>query len=115
MLPIVNAGADKTIVLPTSSVSFNGSASDTNGSIASHLWTQVSGPNTATLSGASSANLTASGLVQGTYVFRYRATDNAGNAASDEVSAFVLPDSGPTFWRMWREPRPTLSRGDSGR
>jgi hypothetical protein len=95
-LPIVNAGADKTIVLPTSSVSFSGSASDTDGSIASHLWTQVSGPNTATLSGASSANLTASGLVQGTYVFRYRATDNAGNAASDEVSAFVLPDSGGT-------------------
>ena len=95
-LPIVNAGADKTIVLPTSSVSFSGSASDTDGSIASHLWTQVSGPNTATLAGASSANLTASGLVQGTYVFRYRATDNAGNAASDEVSAFVLPDSGGT-------------------
>ena len=94
--PVVNAGADKTIVLPASSASFSGSASDSDGTIASQLWTQVSGPNTATLSGASSANLTASGLVQGTYVFRYRATDNAGNSASDDVSAFVLPDSGGT-------------------
>ncbi len=92
--PIVNAGADKTIVLPTSSITFNGSASDTDGTISSHLWSQVSGPNTASLAGTGTPNLTASGLIQGTYVFRYRATDNAGNPASDEVSAFVLPDSG---------------------
>jgi hypothetical protein len=95
-LPVVNAGSDKTIVLPVSTVSFSGSATDTDGSIVSHLWTQVSGPNTATLSGAATANPTASGLVQGTYVFRYQATDDSGNAASDEVSAFVLPDSGGT-------------------
>jgi hypothetical protein len=95
-IPVVNAGADKTIVLPTASASFNGSASDSDGTIASHLWTQLSGPNTAGLSGNTTANLTASGLVQGTYIFRYRATDNAGNSASDDVSAFVLPDSGGT-------------------
>ncbi|WP_367870726.1 tandem-95 repeat protein [Luteolibacter sp. Populi] len=93
-IPVANAGADKTIVQPAASVVLNGSATDADGSISSHLWTQVSGPGAAALSGSATANLTASNLVQGTYLFRYRATDNAGNSASDEASVFVLPDSG---------------------
>lgn len=92
--PQANAGTDKSIVLPTSSVTLNGSSTDTDGTITGHLWTQVSGPGTASLGGATTANLTASGLLQGTYVFRYTVTDNSGKTDGDEVSVFVLPASG---------------------
>ncbi len=92
--PQAHAGADKSIVLPASSVVLDGTSSDSDGSITGHAWTQVSGPAAAGLAGASGASLTASGLVEGTYVFRYTVTDNSGKTASDEVSVFVLPASG---------------------
>jgi hypothetical protein len=88
-LPTVNAGADKTITLPVNSVSFTATASDADGSIASYTWTQVSGPSTATLSGAASATLTASNLIQGAYVFRLTVKDNANASAFDEVAVTV--------------------------
>jgi beta-glucosidase-like glycosyl hydrolase len=87
--PIANAGADKTITLPTNSVVINGTGSDPGGSITGYNWTQVSGPSTATLSGAASANLTASALVAGTYVFKLTVTDNGGLTGSDDVSIVV--------------------------
>nr|WP_262918534.1 T9SS type A sorting domain-containing protein [Telluribacter sp. SYSU D00476] len=89
--PTVNAGEDKTITLPTNSVTFTGSGSDPDGSISSHAWTQQSGPNTATLVNANGATLTASGLVAGTYVFRLTVTDNQGATAYDEASVIVNP------------------------
>lgn len=89
--PTANAGADKTITLPTSSVSLTGSGTDTDGSIASYAWTQVSGPSTATISGASSATTTMSALVQGSYTFRLTVKDNAGASASDDVIVTVNP------------------------
>lgn len=83
-VPVVNAGVDKSITLPTNSVAFGGSASDSDGSIASYLWTKVSG-GTATLANANTATLTASGLVAGTYTFRLTAKDNRGSTAYDDV------------------------------
>jgi uncharacterized protein YjdB len=87
--PTANAGADKTITLPTNSVVINGSASDSDGSISSYAWTRISGPNTPTLTNATTANLTASGLIAGTYVFRLTVTDNGGLTASDDVNVVV--------------------------
>ncbi|MFD3004041.1 PKD domain-containing protein, partial [Pontibacter toksunensis] len=46
--PVANAGPDKTITLPTSSVQLSGSATDSDGTISGYSWSQVSGPNTAT-------------------------------------------------------------------
>ncbi|WP_247233362.1 PKD domain-containing protein [Telluribacter sp. SYSU D00476] len=89
--PTVNAGEDKTITLPTNSVTLTSSANDPDGSISSHGWTQQSGPNTATLVNANGATLTASGLVAGTYVFRLTVTDNQGATAYDEASVIVNP------------------------
>jgi hypothetical protein len=89
--PVAHAGEDKAIVLPTASVTFNGSATDTDGTIASYAWTQISGPNTATRAGHATANFTASGLVQGSYVFRLTVTDNANKTATDDVMLNVLP------------------------
>jgi hypothetical protein len=87
-LPTVSAGADISITLPTSSVSIQGSVSDSDGSIATYAWTKISG-SSATLSGTTSSKLTASGLVQGTYVFRLTATDNNGGSKYDEVTVTV--------------------------
>jgi hypothetical protein len=89
--PVVNAGGDQTVILPVSSVTLTGSASDGEGPIASHAWTQVSGPSTATLSGAASPVLGVSGLIEGTYTFQLTVTDGTGNTASDEASVIVLP------------------------
>lgn len=87
--PVANAGADITINLPTNSAVINGSGSDPDGTIQTYVWTQTSGPSSATLSGVSSPNLTASNLLQGTYIFRLTVTDNDGAASNDEVKIIV--------------------------
>src|SRR6202000_1710563 len=51
--PGVDAGANQTITLPTNSTTLTGTASETNGTIVSYAWTQVSGPSTSTIGSAS--------------------------------------------------------------
>jgi hypothetical protein len=87
--PTANAGVDQSITLPTSSVSLSGSGTDPDGTIASYAWTRVSGPNTPTITSASSASTTVTGLVQGTYVFRLTVTDNQGATGTDDVQVTV--------------------------
>ncbi|SFR48349.1 PKD repeat-containing protein [Robiginitalea myxolifaciens] len=92
--PVVDAGADQQITLPTNSVVLNGTASDPDGgNIVTFAWTQESGPAAATLSGEDTADLTASDLVEGTYVFRLTVTDDEGETAFDEVTVEVLPEA----------------------
>jgi hypothetical protein len=43
--PVANAGADQTIILPTNSVTVDGSAStDPDNNISTYQWTKISGP-----------------------------------------------------------------------
>ncbi|MEN1678825.1 MAG: DUF5060 domain-containing protein [Planctomycetota bacterium] len=86
--PIANAGPDRVLVLPGNSVTLDGSATD-NGFIASYAWTQINGPTSATLAGADTEDLTASGLVQGVYEFQLLVTDNEGNTATDTATVEV--------------------------
>ncbi|HYG38164.1 MAG TPA: discoidin domain-containing protein, partial [Cytophagales bacterium] len=86
--PVVNAGADKTITLPTNSTNLTAVASDPDGDAITYQWSKVSGP-AATLSGATTANLSAAGLTQGTYVFRITVTDGKGGESSDDVVVTV--------------------------
>lgn len=79
--PIVNAGPDVTVTLPVISVSLSGSVNGNGAAITSILWTQVSGPNTATISPTNTAMSTVSNLTQGVYVFKLTAT-NANNLTS---------------------------------
>src|SRR4029077_19224722 len=72
------------------SVVLNGSGTDSDGSIAGYVWTKTSG-GAAALTNANTANLTASGLVAGTYVFRLTVTDNQGAQGSDDVTVTVNP------------------------
>lgn len=86
--PTANAGTDKTIALPTNSVTLTGSGSDADGSIATYAWTKQSGP-AATLGATNAATLSVSNLTAGTYAFRLTVTDNHNRSASDEVTVTV--------------------------
>jgi gliding motility-associated-like protein len=95
--PNVNAGNDRNINLPTNSLTINATATDSDGSIASIAWSQVSGPNIANLTNINSLNLTASGLIEGGYVFQLSVTDNDGAEASDEMTVTVIPEDVNSF------------------
>jgi dienelactone hydrolase len=86
--PVANAGSNVTLTLPSSTAILNGSATDSDGTIASYTWTKVSGPS-GNLSGANTSKLTAWSLVQGTYVFRLTVKDNGGATAYDDVTVQV--------------------------
>ncbi len=89
--PTVNAGSAQTITLPTSSVTLSEVSTAYGGAtLVSILWTQVSGPNTANITGPKGTPTTATGLIAGTYVFRLTATDNKGNSGSGQVTVTVL-------------------------
>jgi hypothetical protein len=87
--PVANAGADKTITLPASSVSIAGNGSDADGTITSYAWTFRTGPGTPSLSGSTTTILVAGNLKAGTYVFRLTVADNGGLTAYDEVKVVV--------------------------
>lgn len=88
--PSSNAGSDLSMTLPTNSVLVNGSGNDPDGSIVSYAWAKVSGP-TATMSGQTTANLSLSNLLQGTYIYSLTVTDNNGATNSDNVQIVVNP------------------------
>jgi len=65
-----------------------GTGTDPDGTISSYQWTKISGGN-ATLSGATTATLSLTGLVAGTYVFRLTVIDNKQASHSDDVEVIV--------------------------
>lgn len=93
-IPVANAGPNQAITLPTSSVTLTGSFS--SGTITSYAWTNVSGPTTPTLTNANTVTCTASGLAQGTYVFRL--TLNGGSTSTTQVVVNpAIPPSNSVF------------------
>jgi alpha-tubulin suppressor-like RCC1 family protein len=93
--PVVNAGVDKTMTLP-SSVSLTGTASDDGlpnpPATITTTWSAVSGPGTVTFSNSGALSTTASFSVSGTYVLRLTASDSV-LLSSDEMTVIVNPSS----------------------
>ena len=87
--PLANAGSDKTITLPTNSVTLNGSGTDADGTIAGYSWTLVSGPSSYNIVNPTSASTSITGLVQGVYQFQLQVTDNSGATGTDIVQVTV--------------------------
>jgi pimeloyl-ACP methyl ester carboxylesterase len=79
------------IMLPTTQVALVGMANSPDARIQSLAWSQVSGPSQAQLANATTLNLTTRALVQGTYVFRLRATDTNGASATRDFTLAVVP------------------------
>ena len=94
--PIANAGMDQSINLPLTTATLLAVATDSDGTIASYVWSQVSGPNVIILSGLNSASETASGLIEGVYVFEVTVVDNLGASATDQVQVTINPAT-PSF------------------
>lgn len=85
--PVVNAGNDTTINLPSTTVNLNGSASDGDGTIASTLWSNTDGCSITT---ASSLITTATCTVPGPHVFTLVATDNSTATTQDQFTATMV-------------------------
>src|SRR6185369_3282152 len=88
--PIVNAGPDQLITLPTCS-SLSGTATDDGlptGSTLTYRWVKMSGPGTVNFANASSLATGACFSTAGAYVLRLTASDS-GLAASDNITVIV--------------------------
>jgi hypothetical protein len=86
--PIANAGPNKTVTLPSTSITLYGSAKDNDGSIASYKWTQYGGAYAA-IGNSTSAAANITGLKAGSYYFRLTVKDNAGATDYDNVLVTV--------------------------
>ena len=85
-----NAGSNQTIQAPTSSTTLNGSAS--SGPITTYAWTQVSGPNTATIATPTTVTSSVTGLIPGTYIFQLSVN---GGVSTSNVTITVTPAPPP--------------------
>jgi hypothetical protein len=88
--PVVNAGPNQAITLPTSTVTLNGTATDDglpNGTLIIS-WSQISGPTTATFSGPKMAITQASFTAPGLYVLQLSANDTQYTSTS-QVAVYV--------------------------
>jgi hypothetical protein len=95
--PVVNAGADQTIRLPTDQVALDGTVTDDGlplGVSVSNTWSKVSGPGTVTFGNAAAVDTTATFGAAGVYVLRLTASDTL-LSASDDVQITVYADTPP--------------------
>jgi hypothetical protein len=98
--PVVNAGADQTITLP-STAALNGTATDDGlpspPATLTKTWTKVSGPGTVTFGNASALSTTATFSAAGTYVLRLTASDSVLSSSDDlTVTVNAAPANGLT-------------------
>jgi RHS repeat-associated protein len=86
------------VIWPNNSVTISGTSSDPDGSVVSTVWTQLSGPNTATLSGTNTLILNVSNLVVGIYTFRLTVTDDTGESVMATVTVNVAYPANNYNW-----------------
>ncbi len=95
--PTANAGTAQTVIAPTTVILDGSTSSDSDGSISSFSWAQISGTNV-TLNDATTAfaNFTAPGG-NTTLIFRLSVTDDDGTTAAATVSITTISASAGPF------------------
>ena len=96
--PVANAGADKTITLPTNTSNLDASASyDSDGNIAVYKWRKINNGNAVTITDSSAIQTAVSFTTAGQYNFELSVTDNSGAIAKDTVGITVnsIPNNPP--------------------
>ncbi len=89
--PVVNAGNDVIIQLPTNTAILMAEASDKDGSIISYQWEQISG-SSSNMSDQTLPTLSITNLIVGSYGFRVKVTDDDGSSDYDEIKVIVEPE-----------------------
>lgn len=107
LAPFVDAGANKSIVLPYNSLIVSGTAVDPDGTVQSYQWSKVSGPDQFTINTPTLSQTTISNLVAGTYQFELRATDNSGLTGKDTMQIVVYPQISQGAQRILINEAPT--------
>lgn len=92
--PIASAGDDQSVKVGVQVTLSGASSSDSDGAIASYLWSQVGGP-VVSMTGASSQSATFTPTQAGTYVYTLTVTDNDGYVAYDNVVVHVAALQAP--------------------
>jgi hypothetical protein len=96
--PTADAGNDQIIQAPLSSVQLDGSnSSDSDGTIASYSWSQISGPNSSNIVSPNQSITIVNGLIVGVYVLRLTVTDDGGASDSDDVQITVSPQESSVY------------------
>lgn len=94
-LPTANAGSAQSNLEPYTTVSLAGTDSDSDGTVVSRQWRQISGTPSVTLTnaGSATATYTAPGTIAGTTLtFGYKVTDNSGGESVEStVTNDILP------------------------
>lgn len=92
--PVAVTQGDLEITLPDNSVQVNGSAStDSDGTISTYEWIQLTGPNNSLIWDAQKAQTAITGLIKGEYVFQLTVTDNKGAKTNASFNVRVLDNS----------------------
>jgi hypothetical protein len=99
-VPVVNAGADRAVVLPLDSTVVGGIA--TGGTIVSYRWTKISGPVQYSIVSPNNNATKIANLVAGIYRFELRATTNKGMIGFDTLSIVVTPGILPVELREFK-------------
>ena len=87
--PVVNAGPDKNLSLPTTTMTLTGSSIDPDGTITAYQWTKIAGPSQFSIASPTLAKTSLSNLAEGIYQFELKVTDNSGATAKDTISVTV--------------------------
>lgn len=91
-LPVANAGADRTITLPLSSIALNGSLStDADGSIVRGSWRMIQSPGGGWMENANALTTNVHYMSQGVYKFELTVVDNRAGWSKDTLNVTVNP------------------------
>src|ERR1700741_1380959 len=82
----VDAGTFQFIQLPADSAALTGVVTVGQNVATVYSWTQISGPNTSTITNSSSLSAEVKGLITGTYIFQFEATNGSGTVVGIDTT-----------------------------